>query len=60
MKVISIPIVVGAFETVPKNLEKRQDELESRVRIETNQTTALVKSVWIFRRVREVWFDFFD
>ena len=51
MKVI--PIVVGALETVPINLEKRLGDLEIRGRIETIQTTALLQSARIPRRVLE-------
>ena len=35
-----LPIVVGAFGTVPKGLERRLEELEISGRIEANQTTA--------------------
>ena len=48
-----IPIVVEAFGTVPKNLEKGQGELEIRGRIETSQTPTLLKSARIFWRVLE-------
>ena len=47
MKVTVIPIVFGALGTVPKGLE----ELEITVRIETIQTTALLRSARILRRV---------
>ena len=49
MRAKVIPIVVGALGTVPKSLE----ELEIRGRIETIQTTALLRSVRILRRVLE-------
>ena len=49
MKVIVIPIVVGALGTVPKKLEN----LEIRGRIETIQNTALLQSPIILRRVLE-------
>ena len=51
MRVKMIPIVVGALGTVPINLEKRLEELEIRGRIETIQTTALLQSARIPRRV---------
>ena len=46
-------IVVGAHETVPRNLEKRLEELETRERIETIKTTVLLRWVRILRRVLE-------
>ena len=42
-----------ALETVSKNMKKRLEELEIRSRIETIQTTALLKSASILRRVLE-------
>ena len=48
-----IPIVVGGLGTVPKSLGKIEEELEIRGRIETIQTTALLKSARILRRVME-------
>ena len=53
MKVNVIPIVVGALEIVPNSLEKRLENLEIRGRIETIQTTALLQSTRILRRVLE-------
>ena len=44
MMVTVIPIVVKALGTISKNLEKRVDQLEIRERIETIQTTAVLKS----------------
>ena len=52
MKVTVIRILVGALGMVPKGLEGRLEELEIR-RIETIQTTALLKSAKILRRVLE-------
>ena len=43
MWVTLIAIVVGALGTVLKGLEKRLEELEISGRIETIQTTALIK-----------------
>ena len=48
MKVTVILIVVGAFETAPKNLKKRFDELKTRGRMETLQTTVFWNRVGIF------------
>ena len=53
MRVKVIPIVIGALGTIPKGLEKSLDELEIRGRIETIQTTALLRSAGILRRVLE-------
>ena len=49
---IVIPIIVGAIGTVSKNLEKKLEELVIRGRSETIQTTALLKSSRIIRKVR--------
>ena len=38
-----VPIVIGALGTVPKGLEKSLSELEIKGRIETIQTTVLLK-----------------
>ena len=54
MKVTVILIVVGVLGTVTKNLEKKPDEQMIRGRIETIQTTALLKSAKIFKRVLEI------
>ena len=51
MKVTVIPIVVGALGTIPKGLIKRPEELEIRGQVETIQTTALLISTRIPRRV---------
>ena len=53
MKVTVIPIVVGALETISKIMGKNLDELGIRQRIKTIQTTALLKSARILRRVLE-------
>ena len=50
---IVIQIVVGAFETVAKNLEKRLDKLKTRGRIETIHITALLKLTRILKKVLE-------
>ena len=54
MKVTIIPIVIGAFGTVTKALLKG---LEIGGRVETIQTTALLKTARILRRVLETWAD---
>ena len=57
MKVTIIPIVIGAFGTVPKGLLKRLDDLEVGRRVETIQTTALLGTARIPRRILEAWGD---
>ena len=55
MKVTMTPIVVDALGTVvPKSLERNLEELEIRGRIETIQTTALLKPVWMLKWVLEI------
>ena len=43
MKVTVIPIVIGALGTVTKRLVKELEVLEIRGRVETIQTTALLR-----------------
>ena len=57
MKVTIIPIVIGAFGTVTKGLLKGLEDLEVGVRVETIQTTALLRTTRILRRVLETWGD---
>ena len=57
MKVTFIPIVIGAFGTVTNVLLKGQEDLEVGDRVETIQTTALLKTARILRRVLETWGD---
>ena len=52
-----IPIVIGAFGTVAKGLLKGLEDLEVGSRLETIQTTALLKTPRILRRVMETWVD---
>ena len=44
MKVTIIPIVIGAFGTVTKGLLKGLEDLEVGGRVDTIQTTALLKN----------------
>ena len=53
MKVTIMPIVIGAFGTVTKGLEKGLEDLEIRGREETIKTTALLRSARILRIVLE-------
>ena len=57
MKVTIIPIVIGAFGTVTKGLLKGRKDLEVGDLVETIQTTALLKTTRILRRVLEIWGD---
>ena len=57
MKVTIIPIVIGAFGTVTKELLKALEDLEVGGRVETIQTTALLRTARILRRVLETWGD---
>ena len=54
MKVAVMLIVIGAFGTVTKGLIKRLEDLEIKVQVETIQTTALLRSAIILRRVLEI------
>ena len=51
MKVTIISIVIGAFGTLTKGLLKGLEDLEVVERVETIQTTALLKTARILRRV---------
>ena len=57
MKVTIIPIVIGAFGTETKGLLKGLEDLEIGGRMETIQTTALLKTARILRRVLKTWGD---
>ena len=53
MKVTIIPIVIGDFGTVIKGLLKGLEDLEVGRGVETIQTTKLLRTAWIPRRVLE-------
>ena len=53
MPVTFIPIVIGAFGTVTKGLLKGLEDLEVGGRVETIQTTVLLRTARILRRVLE-------
>ena len=57
MKVRIIPIVIVAFGTLTKWLLKGLEDLEFDDQVETIQTTALLKTARILRRVLETWRD---
>ena len=52
-----IPIVIGALGVAPKSLVSRLEALELGGRTETIQTTALLRSAIILRRVLDTWGD---
>ncbi len=53
MSVTIVPIVIGAFGKVAKGLLKGLEYFEVGARVETIQTTALLKTARILRRVLE-------
>ena len=53
MKVTIVPIVIGALGTVTKGFLKGLEDLEVSGRVETIQTTALLRTARILRRVLE-------
>ena len=53
MQVTIIPIVIGAFGTVTKGLLKRLEDLEVEARVDTIQTTTLLRMARILRSVLE-------
>ena len=55
MKVTIVPIVIGAFGAVTKGLLKGLEDLEVGGRVGTIQTTALLRTARIFRKVLETW-----
>ena len=57
MQVTIMPIVISAFGTVTKGLLKGLEDLEIGGRVETIQTTALLRTIRILRRIMETWGD---
>ena len=57
MKVMIIPIVIGAFGTVTKGILKGLEDLEAGERVETIQNTELLRTARTLRRVLETWGD---
>ena len=53
MKVTIVPIVIGAFDTVTIGLLKGLEDLEVGGRVETIQTTGLLRTARILRRALE-------
>ena len=57
MKVKIVQIVIGALGTITKWLLKGLEDLEVGGGVETIQTTALLRTARILRRVLETWGD---
>ena len=57
MKVTIVPIVIDALGTVTTGLLKGLEDLKVGWRVETIQTTALLRTAKILRRVLETWGD---
>ena len=57
MKVTIVPIVIGALGTITKGLLKGPEDLEVGGRVGTIQTTLLLRTARILRRVLETWGD---
>ena len=57
MKVTIVPIVTDVLGTITKGLLKGLEDLEVGGRLETIQTTALLRMARILRRVLETWGD---
>ena len=57
MKVTIVPIVIGGLGTIRRGLLKGLEDLEVGGRVDTIQTTALLKTATILRRVLETWED---
>ena len=53
MKVTIVPIVIGTFGTITKGLLKGLEDLEVGGRVETIQTTPLLRTARILRRILE-------
>ena len=53
MKLTVIAIIIGTLGTIPKGLVREVDEFEIGKQAETIQTTALLRSARILRRVLE-------
>ena len=53
MKETIVPIVIGTFGTVTEGLLKNQEDSEVGGRVKTIQTTVLLKTTRIMRRVPE-------
>ena len=52
MKVMVLPIAIGALGAIPKTLIEILENLEIRGHVETTQTISLLRTARILRRVR--------
>ena len=57
MRVMMVPIVIGALKTVCKGLEREVEELRIGGRIAKLQTASLVRTTKKMRKVLETWGD---
>ena len=57
MNVTIVPLVIGALGTLTKGLLKGLEALEVGGRVETIQTTALLRTAKILRRILDTWGD---
>ena len=55
MKVTIVPIMIGALGTITKGSLKGLKDLEVGGRVETIQTTALLRTARILRQVLDTW-----
>ena len=53
MKVTVVPIEIHALGTIPKGLVTELEDLEIKGQVETIQTTVLLRSARIFRKLEE-------
>ena len=53
MEITIVPIVIGALGTITKGLLKGQEDLKVGGRVKTIQTTALLRTARILRRILE-------
>ena len=51
LKISMAPVVIGALGTIPKSLEKHRNELNVEINISQMQTTILLNSARITRKV---------
>ena len=54
MNVSIIPVIVGALGTTPKNICKRMEDIEIKIRILELQKTTIIHSARILRKVLEI------
>ena len=57
MKMTMIPIVIGVFGSITKRMVQGLEDMEISGRVENMQTTLLLRSATILRRVQETYGD---